>query len=87
MSQEQGKDLIQSKTSNGAIIALLSFLLGGGTSLDPETANQLLGLLNSIIEHFQGIGVALGTAYAIYGRLVSQHRITSVFGFKLKGDS
>ncbi len=81
--ENKSKDLIQSKSANGALIALLAYLFAGGNSLDAETSGALMAAFNAIVEHLDQVGVIIGTIYAIYGRMVSESKITSVFGIKL----
>ena len=69
-----GKDLLQSKTTWGTIVAMISLI---ATSAGYDIGNQDM-LVNEIV----GI---IGGGFALYGRIMAVHPIKSVGGVKVDG--
>ena len=80
------KDLAASKTFWGIAALLLGFY-GPKWNISPGDQQTVLDTMQHIYAEVQQLGQIFGGPLAILGNLVRTHKITSVFGFKLQGNT
>jgi uncharacterized protein YjhX (UPF0386 family) len=83
---DNGKDLLQSKTTWGVIItALAVFILPRfGIDITVEEQDHLTAVMS---QNAEGLVALIGVILALFGNAKRKHPITSVLGMKLPGDN